>query len=137
MGHWAFESGVLSHFCIQCLQDKAVSNVTAGRLHVENVFALAGEDGAVVTGDVAVGTAAVKGDTADAAHIVVRHIPSPHGHCVHSLHLNLHPQASVQLQTRPVLGPESQGYRSATSSVLKHFCWFCNFLVEHFYCFYC
>jgi len=73
------------------------------RVHVEDVFALSGEDGTVVAGDVAVGTAAVKGDTADAAHIVVRHIPPPHRHRVHSLHLDLHRQAcsAGDQRTRP------------------------------------
>jgi hypothetical protein len=60
-------------------------------LHVEDVVALAGEDGTVVAGDIAVGTAAVKGHTADAAHVVAGHIPHPHGHRIDALHLDLHP----------------------------------------------
>ena len=59
-------------------------------VHVEDVFALAGEDGTVVARDMAVGTAAVKGHAADPADVVVGHIPLPHRNRVHPLHRHLH-----------------------------------------------
>jgi hypothetical protein len=61
-----------------------------GGVHVEDVFALAREDGTVVAGNMAVGTAAVKGHAADPADIVVGDIPFPHRNRVHTLHLHLH-----------------------------------------------
>lgn len=62
-----------------------------GYTHVKDVFTLASEDGTIVPWDVTVRTASVKGDTTDSAYIVVRDIPFPYRHCVHSLDLDLHP----------------------------------------------
>jgi hypothetical protein len=61
-----------------------------GLRHVKDVFTLSGEDGTVVAGDVAVGTAAVKGDTTDSADVVIGDIPFPDCHCVDAFHFDLH-----------------------------------------------
>jgi hypothetical protein len=73
-----------------------MEGIGGGGVHVKDVFALSGEDGAVVAGNVAVGTAAVKGHAADPADVVVGDIPFPHRNRVHSFHLYLH-----RLRQRP------------------------------------
>ena len=64
---------------------------------MKDVFTLSGEDGTVVTGDVTVGTTAIKWYAADSADIVVGDIPFPHCHCIDAFDFDLHPLVQLLL----------------------------------------
>ena len=80
--------------------------------HMKDMFTLAGQNRTVVARDVALGTAAIKGHTADSTDVVVGDIPFPDCHGVDAFEFDLHCRGPsiderpgrrrVRTETRPI-----------------------------------
>ena len=67
---------------------------------MKNVFTLSSENRTIVARNLTVRTAAIEGDAADSAHVIVRDVPFPYCNCVDSFDFDFHYSLTVTVSRR-------------------------------------